>query len=101
MSRTVAVVFVAETVNKMQQPVYFISHVLNGPEMRYPLIEKMAYAILVAARKLKPYFDAHSIEVLTNFLLEQALYKLDTLGRLLRWAIELSKFDLEFRPRAA
>lgn len=83
----------------MQQPVYFISHVPNSPEMRYPLIEKMAYAVLVVTRKLRPYFDAHSIEVLTNLPLEKEIHKLDTSGRLLRWEIELSEFDLKFRPR--
>lgn len=69
--------------------------------MRYPLIEKMTYAVLVAARKLRSYFDSHSIEVLPNFPLEKAIHKLDTSGRLLRWAIELSEFDLEFRQRVA
>ncbi|XP_056688315.1 uncharacterized protein [Spinacia oleracea] len=88
--KTVAAVLVAETKNKGQQPVYFVSHVLNGPETRYTL-----------ARKLRPYFDAHTIEVLTNFPLEKAISKLDTSGRLLKWAIELSEFDLEFRPRTA
>ncbi|XP_056695741.1 uncharacterized protein [Spinacia oleracea] len=61
----------------------------------------MAYAVLIAARKLRPYFDAHTIEVLTNFPLEKAISKLDTSGQLLKWAIELSEFDLEFRPRTA
>ncbi|XP_056688741.1 uncharacterized protein [Spinacia oleracea] len=99
--KTVAAVLVAETENKGQQPVYFVSHVLNGPETRYTLVEKMAYAVLIAARKLRPYFDMHTIEVLTNFPLEKAISKLDTSGRLLKWAIELSEFDLEFRPRTA
>lgn len=69
--KTVAAVFVAEVEGKSQHPVYFFSHVLNGPEMRYPLIEKLTYAVLVSARKLRPYFDAHSTEVLTNFPLEK------------------------------
>ncbi|XP_021850953.1 uncharacterized protein [Spinacia oleracea] len=99
--KTVVAVLVAETESKVQQPVYFLSHVLNGPETRYTLVEKMAYAVLIAARKLRPYFDAHTIEVLTNFPLEKAISKLDTSGRLLKWAIELSEFDLEFRPRTA
>lgn len=59
----------------------------------------MAYAVLVSARKLQPYFDAHTIEVLTNYPLEKAVNKIDTSGRLLRWAIELSEYDLEFKPR--
>lgn len=59
----------------------------------------MAYVVLIAARKVRPYFDSHTIQVLTNQLLEKALYKLDTTGRLLKWAIELSEFDIEYRLR--
>ena len=69
--------------DKIQQPVYFVSHVLNPAETRYSLVEKLAYTVLIAARKLRPYFDAHTIEVLTNFSLEKALQKMDTAGRLL------------------
>nr|XP_009387907.1 PREDICTED: uncharacterized protein LOC103974748 [Musa acuminata subsp. malaccensis] len=45
-----------------QQPVYYTSHVLNGPEERYPPIEKLALALVLTARKLRPYFQAHPIE---------------------------------------
>ncbi|XP_056691635.1 uncharacterized protein [Spinacia oleracea] len=98
--QTVAAVLIIEK-DKVQQPIYFVNHVLNPAETRYPLIEKLAYAVLIAARKLRPYFDAHTIEILTNFPLEKALQKMDTAGRLLRWAIELSEYDLEFHPRNA
>ena len=39
-----------------QQPVYFISKVFRGVEERYPQMEKLAFALVAAARKLKPYF---------------------------------------------
>ena len=61
-------------------------------------MEKMAYVVLIAERKLRPYFDSHTIQVLTNQPLEKALNKLDTTGRLLQWAIEFSKFGIEYRP---
>ncbi|XP_048493061.1 uncharacterized protein LOC125493630 [Beta vulgaris subsp. vulgaris] len=96
--KTVAAVLL---VNKkgQQNPIYFVSHVLAGAEQRYELLEKMAYAILIAARKLIPYFDSHTVQVLTNQPLGKALHKLDTTGRLLKWAIELYEFDIEYRPR--
>lgn len=67
---------------RTQQPIYFISHAPIGIETRYPLIEKAAYAIIVAARKLRPYFDAHQIVVLTDFPLEKSLEKIEKFGRL-------------------
>ena len=39
-----------------QQPVYFISRAFRGAEERYPQMEKLAFALVMATRKLKPYF---------------------------------------------
>lgn len=33
--------------------------------------------------------------------MEKALHKLDTIGRLIKLAIELFEFDIEYRPRTA
>ena len=49
-----------------QRPVYFISRAFRGAEERYPRMEKLAFALIIAARKLKPYFQAHTIVVLTD-----------------------------------
>ncbi|XP_056698713.1 uncharacterized protein [Spinacia oleracea] len=97
---TVAAVLIIEK-DKTQIPVYFVSHILQEAETRYSLIEKLGLAVLIAARKLRPYFDAHGIQVLTNYPLEKAMQKMDTSGRLLKWAIELSEFHMEYRPRMA
>ena len=58
-------------------------------ETRYPQLEKLAITFMVASRKLKSYFHAHLIEVLTNYPLCQVLQKSEASGRLLKWAIEL------------
>jgi hypothetical protein len=85
----------------VQQPVYYTSRALQGAEMKYPSIEKLAFALVTSARKLRPYFQAHSIIVLTEHPLRQALQKPETSGRLVRWSVELSEFDIEYRPRTA
>ncbi|XP_022870705.1 uncharacterized protein LOC111389949 [Olea europaea var. sylvestris] len=68
-------------------------------ETRYTLAEQLALALIVAARKLRQYFQLHPIVVLTNQLLKHILQKPDVSGRLLQWAIELGEFDIEFKPR--
>ncbi|GFS38896.1 hypothetical protein Acr_00g0060030 [Actinidia rufa] len=68
---------------------------------KYPRIEKIAYALMIAARKLRHYFQAHSIIVLTDQPLKQILQRPDTSGRLLKWSIELSQFHIEYKPRTA
>ena len=58
-----------------QQPVYYVSKRLLDAETRYSNMEKLAYALILASRKLRPYFQAHKIEVRTFFPLRQVLHK--------------------------
>ena len=76
-----------------------MSKKLLDVETRYPELEKLALALVVASRELRPYFHAHLIEVLTNHPLCQVLQKSEASGKLLKWAIELRKFDMNFHPR--
>ena len=64
-------------------------------------MEKLAYALILASRKLRPYFQAHKIEVRTSFPLRQALHKPEASGRIMKWAVELGQFDIEYKPRTA
>ena len=50
-------------------------------------------------QKLQPYFQAHTIEVPTEYPMKQILHKPETSGRLMKWAIELSEFDIRYKPR--
>nr|XP_009388363.1 PREDICTED: uncharacterized protein LOC103975179 [Musa acuminata subsp. malaccensis] len=84
-----------------QLPVYYVSHMLSGPEERYPPIEKLAVALVLSARKLRPYFQAHPIEVITDQPLRLVLSKFDVAGRLLKWAVELGEHDIQYVPRTA
>ena len=56
--------------NKVQHPVYYVSKRLLDAELRYPDMEKLAYALVISSRKLWPYFQAHTLEVLTSSLQE-------------------------------
>ncbi|KAL0405249.1 UNVERIFIED_CONTAM: hypothetical protein Slati_3838800 [Sesamum latifolium] len=80
-------------------PIYYVSKVLNDAEGRYTPIEKMALALEVTARRLRPYFLSHSIGVKTNLPLKQTLGKLGTSRRLVKWAVELSEYDISYLPR--
>ena len=59
----------------------------------------MALVGIIVARKLRPYFDCHPIQVLTNQPLEKALQKMDSSGRLLKWVVELSEYDIQYKLR--
>ena len=75
---------------RSQRPVYFVSRAFRGAEERYPRMEKLALALMTAARKLKPYFQAHVIIVLTDQPLKKAMSSPEAAGRMALWAIELS-----------
>ena len=49
-----------------QQFVYYVSHILIGPEVQYSPIEKLTLALMKTVRKLRPYFQAHTIKVITD-----------------------------------
>ena len=80
-----------------QRPVYFVSRAFRGAEKRYPRMEKLAFALVTGAWKLKSYFQAHTIVVLTDQPLKRAMSSPEVAGRMALWAIELSKFDIQYR----
>ena len=82
-----------------QRPVYFVSRAFRGAKEKYPHMEKLAFALVTATRKLKPYFQAHTIIVLTYQNLKRAMSSPKAAGRMALWAIELSEFDIQYRPR--
>ena len=84
---------------RAQQPVYYYSRALRGVEERYLKMEKLVLALVTTGRRLQPYFQAHTIEIPIEHLMKQILHKLETSGRLVKWVIELSEFDIRYNPR--
>ncbi|XP_074377973.1 uncharacterized protein LOC141719490 [Apium graveolens] len=80
-------------------PVYYVSKRLHDAETRYTSMEKLVYTLILTSRKLRPYFQAHRIEVRTTYPQRQVLHKPKSSGRMLKWAVELGQFDLEYMPR--
>ncbi|XP_075669945.1 uncharacterized protein LOC142639687 [Castanea sativa] len=64
-------------------------------------MEKLAFALVTASRKLRHYFQAHAINVLTDHPLKKAMNKLKAAGRLIQWAVEFSEFDVRYQPKNA
>ena len=57
-------------------------------------MEKLAFALVTATPKFKPYFQAHIIIVLTDRPLRRAISSPEAVGPMALWAIELNEFDI-------
>ena len=77
-------------------PVYFDSSVLRDARERYPMMQKLLLAILIASRKMRPYFEGHPITVVSKYNLRSPLENPLATGRISAWAMELQGFGLKF-----
>ena len=64
-------------------------------------MEKLAFALVMAFRKLRHHFQIYVINVLTDHPLKKAMNKLEVAERLIQWTIELIEFDVRYQPRSA
>ncbi|CAL8112841.1 unnamed protein product [Prunus armeniaca] len=69
-SNTVRSVLIRK-LEKAELPIFYVSKALQNAEIWYPYLEQLALALIVSARRLHPYFQAHEITVLTNQPLRQ------------------------------
>ncbi|XP_019184278.1 PREDICTED: uncharacterized protein LOC109179169 [Ipomoea nil] len=84
---------------RTQHPVYYVSRSLKAAETRYTALEKIVYALVIIVRRLAPYFQAHTVRVLTDQPLGSVLRNPASSGRLVKWAVELTQYEIEYQPR--
>jgi hypothetical protein len=83
----------------VQRPVYYISEVLSETKVWYPQIQKLLYAVVFTWRKLRHYFEAHPVTVVSSFPLGEIIQNLDAAGRIAKWSVELMGETLTYAPR--
>jgi hypothetical protein len=88
-------------VRTIQKLVYYVSEVLHEAKARYLETHKLLYAVLVASKKLRHYFQAHRVVVVTSYPLKAILHNSNATSNIAKWVTELVEFQLEFQPRHA
>ena len=78
-----------------------MSHAFRGSEGNYSEVEKVLFAIVMASKKLKPYFQSHQIIVKTSQPLKKILEGKNKSSRVTDWANQLADFGIEYEPRTA
>src|SRR3954471_20273320 len=86
-----------------EQAIYYLSRTLLGAEHRYHLVEKECLALVFAVQKMQHYLVGQTIHVISKVNpLRLLMTKPSSLnGRLAKWAILLSQYDMHFLPKKA
>ncbi|GJV64422.1 reverse transcriptase domain-containing protein [Tanacetum coccineum] len=84
-----------------QMPIYFVSRALRGPEINYTAMEKLVLALVHASKRLRRYFQAHPITVITDQPIKNILSNPEVAGRMQKWSIQLGEFGIHYRPRVS
>ncbi|GJY75993.1 reverse transcriptase domain-containing protein [Tanacetum coccineum] len=84
-----------------QMPIYFVSRALRGPEVNYTSMEKLVLALVHASKRLRRYFQAHPIIVITDQPIKNILSNPEVAGRMQKWSIQLGEFGIHYRPRVS
>ena len=101
---TVSAALVVERTIKGRQkqlPVYFASEALSGSKLFYSELEKIAYAVIMASRKLRHYFEGHKIVAVTDQPLHDLFHNREASSRISKWVSELSEHYIDFEKRTA
>jgi hypothetical protein len=75
--------------------------VLSETKVRYPQIQKLLYSVVLARRKLRHYFEAHLVTVVSSFPLGEIIRNSDAAGRIAKWSVEIMGEMLAYAPRKA
>ena len=85
----------------VQKMVYYTRQAFKGAEVNYLRLQKITFALVVASRKLRHYFQIHLIVIMINQPIRKTMNKIDVAGLFVQWVIELGQFDIEYWPRVA
>jgi ribonuclease HI len=86
---------------KKQALVYFVSEVLRLSKKNYTELEKVLYAVLMASRKLRHYFQSFHIIVPSSQPLKDIMRNREATGRIGKWAAELNEFSIDYVHRSS
>ncbi|GKA73663.1 reverse transcriptase domain-containing protein, partial [Tanacetum coccineum] len=97
-TEVVIVVLLTERKGK-QCPIHYVSRTLNEAEKNYAPLEKLALSLLHMSRRLRRYFEAHPIKVITDQPLKQILNKAKESRKLSKYLVELGAYNITYEPR--
>ena len=101
-SQVIGALLAQEDNDGNEQFVYYVSRTLKDTETRYPRIEKACLVVIYASQRLKRYFLAHQILLVTkSHPIKALLHQPLITGRIAQWLVLISQYDIGLRtPKA-
>jgi hypothetical protein len=81
--------------------VYYVFEVLTASKCNMTELEKISYAVIMASRKLRHYFEAFKVRVTLDRGLGELFRNPKASVRIAKWIAELSEYHITFEPRTA
>ncbi|XP_019235995.1 PREDICTED: uncharacterized protein LOC109216306 [Nicotiana attenuata] len=100
--RSLGALLAQENEEGKEQALYYLSRTLIGAEMNYTPVEKICLALLYAIKKLRHYFEAYTIKLISRadpvkFVMTRPVLS----GRLARWSILFNQYEITYTPQKA
>ena len=84
-----------EDKNETEKPIYFVSRALRDAKTRYSGAEQTCLALIYASQRLRHYFLAHKIQLMTkSHPIRSLLHRLVLSDRLAQWLLQLSQYEI-------
>uniref|UniRef100_A0A2N9FW67 Integrase catalytic domain-containing protein n=1 Tax=Fagus sylvatica TaxID=28930 RepID=A0A2N9FW67_FAGSY len=94
-SQAIGALVAQENDDGVEQPVYYVSRGLKDTETRYSVAERACLALVYASQRLRHYFLAHKIQLMTKSHPIRSLLQRPVLsGRLAQWLLQLSQYEI-------
>jgi hypothetical protein len=94
-SQAIGALIAQEDGSRVEQPVYYVSRALKDAESRYSGAERSCLALIYASQRLRHYFLAHKVQLMTKSHLIRSLLQRPVLsGRLAQWLLQLSQYEI-------
>jgi ribonuclease HI len=94
-SQAIGALVAQENDDGVEQPVYYVSRGLKDTETRYSVAERACLALVYASQRLRHYFLAHKIQLMTkSHPIRSLLHRPVLSGRLAQWLLQLSQYEI-------